>query len=73
MAITWLGLAVAEGVYHRALQRGLAQLDNDFHQRRIERAQRRYLAAIETLALVRRLEVPKVQLNIGEKQINFSR
>jgi hypothetical protein len=72
VALGWLGLAVAEGAYHRALERGLGQADDEFHQRRIERAQRRYLAAIKALATVRRLGAPTVQVNIGEKQVNVA-
>jgi hypothetical protein len=64
---------VAEGTYHQALERGLNQADDAFHQQRIERAQRQYLAAIRALAPVRKLGVPAVQVNIGEKQINVVR
>jgi hypothetical protein len=71
VAIGWLSLTVAEGTYHQALERGLNQSDDTFHQQRIERAQRRYLAAIKALAQVRKLGVPAVQVNIGEKQINL--
>ena len=72
VAISWLSLTVAEGTYHQALERGLSQANDTFHQRRIERAQRRYLAAIKALAQVRKLEVRAVQVNIGEKQINVT-
>ena len=40
------------------------------HQKRIDRAQRRYLAAVKSLAQIRRLLRPSVQVNIAEKQIN---
>ena len=73
VALGWLGLAVAEGAYHQTLDRGLNRGDDEFHQRRVERAQRRYLAAIKTLAQVRRLGVPAVQVNIADKQINVAR
>ena len=72
VALGWLGLAVAEGTYHQALERRLDRGDDEFHQRRVERAQRRYLAAIRALATVRRLAVPTLQVNIGEKQINVA-
>ncbi len=73
VVLGWLGLAVAEGQYHRALDQGLSQGDDEFRQRRVERAQRRYLAAMKALAQVRRLGVPVVQVNIGDKQINVAR
>ena len=45
---------------------------NEAYQRRIDRAQRRYLQAIRTLAQVRRLAAPatNVQVNVAEHQVN---
>ena len=40
--------------------------------KRLDRAQRRYLAASKTLAQMRKLRVPAVQVNIGEKQVNVA-
>jgi hypothetical protein len=45
----------------------------EHYQRRQDRAQRRYLAAIRTLAQVRRLLTPVLQLNVGETQVNVVR
>lgn len=42
----------------------------DCHERRIDAANRRYLAALKTLALVRKLAVPVLQVNIAKKQVN---
>ena len=44
----------------------------EFCDRRRDRAHRRYLAAIRSLATIRRLVVPSVQVNIGAKQVNVS-
>jgi hypothetical protein len=44
----------------------------EFHQKRITMAHNRYLSAIRTLAQVRRLGVPAVQVNIGEQQVNVA-
>ena len=66
----WLALHYAETIYHQnmgELSRGWA----DFHQRRIDRAHHRYLTAIKTLAQVRRLLPPAVQVNIAEQQVNL--
>ena len=41
-------------------------------QRLVDRAHRRFLAAIKSLAQVRRLLGPTVQVNIAEKQINLA-
>lgn len=38
------------------------------HGRRVDQAQRRYLSAIKALAQVRRLDLPAVQVNIGQHQ-----
>ncbi len=38
------------------------------HGRRVDQAQRRYLSAIKALAQVRRLDLPAVQVNVGQHQ-----
>jgi hypothetical protein len=65
-------LSVAEGTYHQALEQAISEAAERMHQQRIERAQRRYLAAIKTLAQVRRMDLPTLQVNIGEKQVNVA-
>jgi hypothetical protein len=44
----------------------------DYHQRRIDRAHKRFLSAVRTLATVRRLAVPVLigQVNIAGRQLN---
>lgn len=42
----------------------------DFYQRRMDATNRRFLAAVKTLALVRKLAVPALQVNIARKQVN---
>jgi hypothetical protein len=41
-------------------------------ERSLSATQKRYLAAIKTLALVRKLAVPVLQVNIGRKQVNVA-
>ncbi len=72
VVITWLALSVAEGSYHQTLEQAMSEAAERMHQQRIERAQRRYLAAIKTLAQVRRMDLPTLQVNIGEKQVNVA-
>jgi hypothetical protein len=43
----------------------------DFFQRRMDATNRRFLAAVKTLALVRKLAVPALQVNIAKKQVNI--
>ena len=42
----------------------------DFHQRRIDRAHGRFLSSLKTLATVRKLALPALQVNIGMNQLN---
>jgi hypothetical protein len=44
----------------------------NYYQRSISSAQKRYLAAIKTLALVRKLAIPILQVNIAKKQVNVA-
>jgi hypothetical protein len=41
-----------------------------YYQRRMDSANRRFLAAVKALALVRKLAVPALQVNIAKKQVN---
>jgi hypothetical protein len=68
----WLALHYAEAQYHQRLRNGLGWEESEAHQRQIDRCQRRYLAAIRTLATVRKLMAPTVQINVAEQQINVA-
>jgi hypothetical protein len=65
----WLQLYYTECIYVQSLGASLTIRQAEFHQQRISKAQARYLAAIRTLAQVRRLGVPAVQVNIGHQQV----
>jgi hypothetical protein len=41
-----------------------------YHGKRLDSAHKRYLSSIKALAQVRKLQLPNVQVNIGEKQVN---
>ena len=43
----------------------------EHYQRTIDRAHKRYLAAIKALATVRKLAVAALQVNIAKKQVNI--
>lgn len=72
VAISWLALTLAEGTYYQALERGIDPADEAVYLKRVDRAQRRYLAAIKSLPQVRRMDLPALQVNIGEKQVNMT-
>ena len=44
----------------------------EYYQRRMNHSHKRYLSALKTLALVRKLAVPVLQVNIAKKQINVA-
>jgi hypothetical protein len=68
----WLALSYAEANYHQNLPKGLRWDDSEYMQRRLDRANRRYLSAIRTLVTVRRLLQPVMQVNIADQQINVA-
>ena len=71
IVLCWLHLHYAETLYAQNMQE-LTLRQSEFHQKRITLAHNRYLSAIRTLAQVRRLGVPAVQVNIGEQQVNVA-
>src|SRR5262245_13436639 len=72
IVMCWLQLYYAECIYVQSLEGSLTIRQAEFHQQRISKAQARYLAAIRTLAQVRRLGVPAVQINLAEQQGNVA-
>jgi hypothetical protein len=71
IVMCWLHLYYAEAVYIQNMPE-LTLKQSEFYQKRITLAHNRYLSAIRTLAQVRRLGVPAVQVNIGEQQVNVA-
>jgi len=65
---TWLEVQLFEALYAVGMKSGTFKQD-DHCQKRLDRAHRRHLSAIRTLAQIRKLG-PAVQINIAEKQIN---
>ena len=70
VVLCWLQVHHADMACARA--EGLSIQRGDYYQRRQERAQRRYLSAIRSLACVRRLLLPGVQVNIAAPQVNVA-
>ena len=65
---TWLQLHYFETLYAQHMDE-MTIPQGEFHQKRIDRAHRRHLSAVKTLAQIRKIG-PAVQINIAEKQIN---
>lgn len=65
----WLALAYAETDYHQHIGK-LTWEQEEYYQRTINHASKRYLASVKALAVVRRLQLPAMQVNVAEKQVN---
>ena len=46
--------------------------ENDVHQQRIDKAHARFLSSLRTLAQVRKLALPALQVNIAKSQVNVA-
>ena len=66
----WLHLHHLEWMYAKDESMHL-ELGN-YYQRCLDRAQRRFLSAIKTLAMVRKMAVPVLQLNFRQNQVNVA-
>jgi hypothetical protein len=64
----WVHLHYLEVLYFQAAS--LTPTVSTYYQRSIQRAQANYLAAIKTLATVRKLALPVLQVNVARKQVN---
>lgn len=70
--VCWLQLHYVETKLAQRLEEGLSSETIKLYQKWLDRAQKRYLAAIKMLAVIRKLGVPAIQVNIGEKQVNVA-
>src|SRR5215210_2680211 len=68
ITVCWLELQYFQAIYTQNLGK-LSITQSDYHQRRIDKAHRRYLSSIKSLAQIRKMG-PALQINIAEKQIN---
>jgi hypothetical protein len=66
----WLQVHDADFRYGQATS--LSPEWGEYYQRRMNHAHKRYLSALKTLALVRKLAVPVLQLNIAKRQVNVA-
>jgi hypothetical protein len=68
-----LQVEIAERQYMREMEAGSTLTKAKFYEDLLDRAQRRYLAAIKGLAQIRRLQLPAVaQLNVATNQVNVA-
>ncbi len=73
VALCWLRLYATEQRYTNILHKESIPLYKaDYWERRLSHTQKRYLRAVESLAKVRRLRLPAMQVNIADKQVNIA-
>lgn len=66
----WLHLHDIERTY--ALKGSMSLDLATYYQKSIDRAQKRYLTAIKSLAAIRKMALPVLQVNIAKKQVNVA-
>jgi hypothetical protein len=73
-ALSWFALRLHESHFAGGATSddGLTINQSEHHQRRVDRAHRRFLATLKTLAMVRRLAIPTLQINLARQQINVA-
>jgi hypothetical protein len=69
-ASCWFLVNFYETLYTQSTELTIRQAE--FQLRRIESAQKRFLSALKTLAMVRKLALPAIQLNLAERQVNVA-
>jgi len=69
-SVCWFIVHIYEDMFKNSPQMTLAQAD--FQYRKIDRAHARFLSAVRTLAQVRKLGLPTLQVNIGANQVNVT-
>jgi hypothetical protein len=70
IALCWFHVNLCElSLAQKGREYSIAQAT--YHQKRLDSAHKRYLGAIKALAQVRKLQLPAIQMNIGEKQVNI--
>jgi hypothetical protein len=69
-ATAWFALRMFEARYASIATSGdgMTIAQSEHAQRKIDRAHRRYLSTLKTLATVRRLAVPALQINLAHRQ-----
>jgi hypothetical protein len=73
-ATNWFFLRQCEVGYIGAVdsKAGITLVQSDHGQRRIDRAHRRLMTSLKTLASLRRLALPAIQVNLGRQQVNIA-
>ncbi len=70
IGLSWLHHYVSQ--WELTASSGVTMRQQEMWERRNVQLQRRYLRALETLARIRRMKLPAVQVNIGQNQVNIA-
>jgi hypothetical protein len=68
----WLQVMHADSCMAKAESQSVTLTMGEYHRQRQNQAHKRYLSAIRTLAQVRRLQLPAMQINVADQQVNIS-
>jgi hypothetical protein len=70
-ATCWFAFRMHEAQYAGNITAdGMSLAQSEHAQRRMDRAHRRFLSTVKTLAAVRRLALPALQINVARQQVN---
>lgn len=72
VVLCWIHFNDVAFCYDAKVSKPMAIAHAEYWERRLTAAQRRYVRALETLARLRRLKLPALQVNIGANQVNVS-
>jgi hypothetical protein len=70
-ATCWFTVNLYETLFSQSSGQTLRQAE--YHLRKIDSAHKRYLSSLATLARVRKLALPALQVNVGTNQVNVAR
>ena len=70
--LSWLRLHHVDFHHTAALENSTQLPRANYWERRLSAAEHRFLQACQSLARIRKLNLPTVQVNIGEKQVNIA-
>ena len=73
-ALSWAAHRVFEATYYNAINTttGMSLHQSEHAQRRLDRLHRRLIATLRTLAAVRRIPGPTIQLNVARQSVNVA-
>jgi hypothetical protein len=72
LLLCWVRLQLAEHTYTGCIKEGGTLNQGIFWEKRLSAVQRRYLRAVETLARIRRMDLPTIQINVADQQVNIA-